>query len=90
MDDRANKELLNPDAFLAYIRNRIIDKKEYVVLIDEVQLMEEFVSVLLSLMHIKECDVYVTGSNSRFLSTDIVTEFRGRSQEIHMQPLTFS
>ena len=90
MDDRANKALLEPDAFLAYVKERITDKKEYIVLVDEVQMIGEFVSVLLSLLHIKNCDVYVTGSNSRFLSTDIATEFRGRSQEIHMQPLTFA
>lgn len=90
MDDRANKALLEPDAFLAYVKERITEKKEYIVLVDEVQMIGEFVSVLLSLLHIKNCDVYVTGSNSRFLSTDIATEFRGRSQEIHMQPLTFA
>lgn len=71
------------------VRSRISDNKTHYLLLDEVQLMDRFVEVLISLMHNEVFDIFVTGSNSRFLSTDIVTEFRGRSQEIRMQPLTF-
>ena len=90
LDDRDNAELRNPDAFLSYVKGRIVKGKENYILIDEVQMMDDFVSVLLSLLHKSGCDIYVTGSNSRFLSTDIVTEFRGRSQEVHIQPLSFA
>lgn len=89
-DDLDNDVLKDPKAFLGLMKSRIIDEGNYFILLDEVQQMENFVSVLLSLMHQPNCDIYVTGSNSRFLSTDIVTEFRGRSQEIHLQPLSFS
>ena len=90
LDDRDNVELRNPDAFLSYVKGRIVKGEESYILIDEVQMMDDFVSVLLSLLHKPGCDIYVTGSNSRFLSTDIVTEFRGRSQEVHIQPLSFA
>lgn len=89
LDDRLNKELRNPDNMLNYIRKKIIDDDLYYILIDEVQLMDEFEDVLNSLMHIRNADVYVTGSNSKFLSTDVVTEFRGRGDEIHVYPLSF-
>lgn len=89
LDDRLNKELRNPDNMLNYIRKKIIDDDFYYILIDEVQLMDEFEDVLNSLMHIRNADVYVTGSNSKFLSTDVVTEFRGRGDEIHVYPLSF-
>lgn len=89
LDDRLNKELRNPDNMLNYIRKKIIDDDLYYILIDEVQLMDEFEDVLNSLMHIRNADVYVTGSNSKFLSTDVVTEFRGRGAEIHVYPLSF-
>lgn len=89
LDDRLNKELRNPDNMLNYIRKKIIDDDLYYILIDEVQLMDEFEVVLNSLMHIRNADVYVTGSNSKFLSTDVVTEFRGRGDEIHVYPLSF-
>lgn len=89
LDDRLNKELRNPDNMLNYIRKKIIDDDLYYILIDEVQLMDEFEDVLNSLMHIRNADVYVTGSNSKFLSTDVVTEFRGRGDEIHVYPLGF-
>ncbi|MGP1455891.1 MAG: ATP-binding protein, partial [Treponema sp.] len=65
------------------------DKKMYYVFLDEVQMMEDFVEVLNSLLHIKNIDTYVTGSNSKFLSSDILTEFRGRGDEIHVYPLCF-
>lgn len=90
MDDKQNSALLEPYTFLNYINERTREKGEYVLLIDEVQLIDDFVGVLLSLLHKQGCDIYVTGSNSRFLSSDIVTEFRGRAQEIHMQPFTFA
>ena len=89
LDDRTNKELRNPDNMLKYIKESIKDDNEYYILIDEVQLMDEFEDVLNSLMHIRNADVYVTGSNSKFLSTDVVTEFRGRGDEIHVYPLSF-
>lgn len=89
LDDRLNKELRNPDNMLNYIRKKIVDDDLYYILIDEVQLMDEFEDVLNSLMHIRNADVYVTGSNSKFLSTDVVTEFRGRGDEIHVYPLSF-
>lgn len=89
-DDMEIEELRKPKEFLKMVRSRVSDDKTHYLLLDEVQLMDRFVEVLLSLMHHEVFDIFVTGSNSRFLSTDIVTEFRGRSQEIHMQPLTFS
>ncbi len=90
LDDRSNKEYRNPDRLLEYIKNLIVDKDTYYVLLDEVQMVDDFVGVLNSLLHIRNVDAYVTGSNSRFLSKDIVTEFRGRGQDIHMYPLSFS
>lgn len=89
-DDMEIEELRKPKEFLKMVRGRITDGKTHYLLLDEVQLMDRFVEVLLSLMHHEVFDIFVTGSNSRFLSTDIVTEFRGRSQEIRMQPLTFA
>ncbi len=88
LDDRMNIALRDPDKCLEYIRTAIRDTDMYYVLIDEVQLMNEFEDVLNSLLHIRNADVYVTGSNSRFLSTDIITEFRGRGDEIHVYPLS--
>ena len=90
LDDRINIELRNPDACLAFIRKSVKDSKPYYLLIDEVQLMPEFEDVLNSCLHISNLDTYVTGSNSRFLSTDIITEFRGRGDEIYLRPLSFS
>ena len=90
LDDRKNIALLNPDALLNYIKNKIIDNNTYYILLDEIQMVEDFTGVLNSLLHINNADVYVTGSNSRFLSKDIVTEFRGRGFEIKMYPLTFA
>lgn len=90
LDDRANTEYRNPDKILAYIKGRISDRENYYVLLDEIQMVEDFVGVMNSLLHIGNVDAYVTGSNSRFLSKDVVTEFRGRGQDIHMYPLSFS
>ena len=90
LDDRKNVKLRDPDDILKYIKGQIKDKKLYYIILDEVQLIKEFEDVLNSLLHIKNVDVYVTGSNSKFLSSDIVTEFRGRGDQIHMYPLSFS
>lgn len=90
LEDRLNKDLRNPDTMLHYVHDRIKDNELYYIIIDEVQLMDEFVDVLNSFRHIKNADTYVTGSNSRFLSSDIPTEFRGRGEVIHVNPLSFS
>ena len=89
LDERKNKHYRNPDVLLDYVENKITDSALYYLLLDEVQLLDEFEEVLNSLLHISNLDIYVTGSNSRFLSKDIITEFRGRGDEIHMFPLTF-
>ncbi|MCH5250362.1 MAG: ATP-binding protein [Lachnospiraceae bacterium] len=89
LDQRKNRQYRDPDAILNYIDSLIIDKKDYYILLDEVQMLEEFEEVLNSLLHIRNADVYVTGSNSKFLSKDIITEFRGRGDEIHVYPLSF-
>ena len=89
LDDRSNKELRDPDQMLAYLKNHIKDKETYYIILDEVQLLSEFEDVLNSLLHIRNADVYVTGSNSKFLSSDVITEFRGRGDEIRMYPLSF-
>lgn len=89
LDQRKDKKYRNPDTILEYIESSIVDDGQYYVLLDEVQLLEEFEEVLNSLLHIKNVDIYVTGSNSKFLSKDVITEFRGRGDEIHIYPLTF-
>ena len=89
LDQRKDKKYRNPDIILDFIESRIVDDEQYYVLLDEVQLLEEFEEVLNSLLHINNVDVYVTGSNSKFLSKDVITEFRGRGDEIHIYPLTF-
>lgn len=90
LDDLRFENLRDPHNMLEYIDQHIKDENMYYVLLDEVQLMNKFVDVLNSLMHMKNVDAYVTGSNSKFLSKDIVTEFRGRGDEIHLYPLSFS
>lgn len=90
LDDRLNKNLRDPDVILQHIHERIVDDKLYYVILDEVQMIDEFTDVLNSLLHIRNADVYVTGSNSKFLSKDVVTEFRGRGDEIHLLPLSFA
>ena len=91
LDNRTNKRLRNPDALLDHINQQIqSDGQIYYVILDEVQLVDDFVEVLLSLMQDKRLDVYVSGSNSKFLSKDVVTEFRGRGDEIHLYPLSFA
>ncbi|MEF2813304.1 MAG: ATP-binding protein [Oscillospiraceae bacterium] len=89
LDDRSNKELRDPDNMLSFVKERIVDKDAYYIILDEVQLLAEFEDVLNSFMHIRNADVYVTGSNSKFLSSDLVTEFRGRGDEIRIYPLSF-
>lgn len=90
-DDLRSKKLRNPEMLLDYIETLIQpDKKTHYIILDEIQLVENFVEVLLSLMHNPLFDVYVSGSNSKFLSKDVVTEFRGRGDEIHVWPLSFA
>lgn len=91
LDNRKNKSLRNPDNLLDYIDRKIIqDGQTHYIILDEIQLVDDFVEVLLSLMQDTRLDVYVSGSNSKFLSKDVVTEFRGRGDEIHLNPLSFS
>lgn len=90
LDDISNEELREPFKMLAYAKERVKDKGQYYLIIDEVQLLDRFVDVLNSFMHMSNVDVYVTGSNSRFLSKDVATEFRGRGMEIHIYPLSFA
>ena len=89
LEDRRNKELRAPDALLRYIDSHMTDQQMYYILLDEVQHVNEFEDVLNSYLKIENADVYVTGSNSRFLSTDVITEFRGRGDEIKIAPLCF-
>lgn len=90
LEDRRNASLRDPDALLAHIDSKMVDDKMYYILLDEVQHVPEFEDVLNSYLKIENADVYVTGSNSRFLSTDIITEFRGRGDQIHVYPLSFA
>ena len=90
LDTRDDAKYRNPDVCNEYVKSLLKDDKMYYLLLDEVQLMEDFVSVLNGFLHIKNLDVYVTGSNSRFLSSDIVTEFRGRGDEIRVYPLSLA
>ena len=89
LDERANSKYLDPDILDQYIRSLIIDDKKYYLILDEIQEVKEFESVLVGFMHIRNVEIYVTGSNSKFLSSDIVTEFRGRGDEIRVYPLSF-
>lgn len=89
LEDRRNKELRDPDKLLDYIDGRLLDDKMHYVLLDEVQLVNEFEDVLNSDLQVKNADIYVTGSNARFLSKDIITEFRGRGFELRVHPLSF-
>jgi len=90
LDDLLNEEFTDPHKLLYHIRQQIKDDGTYYVLLDEIQMVDNFVRVLNSLLHIDSVDVYVTGSNSRFLSSDIATEFRGRGDEIRLHPLSFA
>lgn len=90
LDGYKQEQYQNPDVYYEYITSKIKDEDMYYILLDEVQLMDKFESVLNGLMRIKNLDIYVTGSNSKFLSSDVVTEFRGRGDEIKVYPLSFS
>ena len=90
LDENKNKKYLEPDSLDEYIRSLIKDKNKYYILLDEVQEVKDFEAVLIGFMHINNLEIYVTGSNSKFLSSDIVTEFRGRGDEIRVYPLSFS
>ncbi len=89
LDDLSNEKLRNPYNMLDFIKEKIVDNNLYYIMLDEVQYLERFEEVLNSLMHIDNVDIYVTGSNSKFLSSDVITEFRGRGDEIHVYPLSF-
>lgn len=89
LDQRKNRKYRDPDVILEYIESRITDDEQYYILLDEVQMLQEFEEVLNSLLHVRNADIYVTGSNSKFLSKDVITEFRGRGDEVHIYPLTF-
>lgn len=89
LDQRKNRIYRDPDVILDYIETLIENDKQYYILLDEVQMLNDFEEVLNSLLHISNVDIYVTGSNSKFLSKDVITEFRGRGDEIHVFPLTF-
>ncbi|MGM9708012.1 MAG: ATP-binding protein, partial [Prevotella sp.] len=89
-DDYGNRQYRNPETFYQYVKSRIKDGRMYYILLDEVQMLDEFEDVLNGLLHIENADVYVTGSNAKFLSKDIITEFRGRGYQIHVQPLSFA
>ena len=89
LDQRKNKKYRDPDTILDYIESLIEDDDQYYIMLDEVQMLQEFEEVLNSLLHVRNADIYVTGSNSKFLSKDVITEFRGRGDEIHIYPLTF-
>ncbi len=89
-DSFENKKYRDPEILYPYVKEQITDDSMYYILLDEVQLLDEFESVLNGFMRMKNVDVYVTGSNARFLSKDIITEFRGRGDELHIQPLSFA
>lgn len=89
LENRLDKSLRDPDALLQYIDSRLSSDGQYYVMLDEVQMVSEFEDVLNSFLSISNVDVFVTGSNAKFLSKDVITEFRGRGDEIHVRPLTF-
>lgn len=89
LEDRKQKAFKDPDYLLEWVDKQMVDDNQYYIIIDEVQKVEEFVDMLGSLVVKENADIYVSGSNSHFLSSDIATEFRGRGDEIHVLPLTF-
>lgn len=89
-DDWDYRHLCDPEALMAHLKNQINEDRKYYLLFDEVQLLKDFEAVLNGLLRKQNLDIYVTGSNSRFLSSDIVTEFRGRGDQIHVYPLSFA
>lgn len=90
LEDYKNREMRNPDNLYAYVESRITDDKMHYILLDEVQMLDNFEDVLNGFLRMRNVDVYVTGSNAKFLSKDIITEFRGRGFEVKMYPLSFS
>lgn len=90
LEDRRNRALRDPDKLLEYLDSRINDHAMHYIMIDEIQLVPEFEDVLNSYLRMNNADVYVTGSNARFLSKDVITTFRGRGIQIHVNPLSFS
>lgn len=90
LDDRMNKKYRDPDVLCEYVHHAVKDDEMYYVLLDEVQMVSEFEDVLNSFLHLKNVDTYVTGSNAKFLSKDIITEFRGRGDQVHLFPLSFA
>ncbi len=90
LEDRRNRKLRDPDALLEYIDGAMSDEGKYYILLDEVQMVKDFEDVLNSYLHVSNAEVYVTGSNAKFLSKDVITEFRGRGWEIRVRPLSFS
>lgn len=89
LEDRRNSELRDPDNLLHHIDSLLVDDQMYYILLDEIQMVREFEDVLNSYLSVKNADVYVTGSNAKFLSKDIITEFRGRGWGVHVHPLSF-
>ena len=90
LDDIANDALRDPHVLYGHVRGRIVDDQPYTILLDEIQFVDRFADVLNGFSHIDNADIYVTGSNSRFLSSDILTEFRGRGDEVRVWPLSFA
>lgn len=89
LDDIKNKKYRNPEELYSFVSNKVVDNDMYYVLLDEVQFVNEFEDVLNGFLHIKNVDTYVTGSNAKFLAKDIITEFRGRGDQVHISPLSF-
>lgn len=89
-DNYENMKYRDPAVFYPYVKSKIVDTEPYYLLLDEVQMLENFEYVLNGFLHIQNLDVYVTGSNARFLSTDVITEFRGRGVQIYVSPLSFA
>ena len=89
LENRRNKQYRDPDALIEYLDAQMKDDQMYYILLDEIQMVSEFEDVLNSYLSVPNADVYVTGSNSRFLSKDVITEFRVRGEEIHVTPLSF-
>lgn len=90
LEDYKNREMRNPDNLYAYVESRITDGGMYYILLDEIQMLDNFEDVLNGFLRMRNVDIYVTGSNAKFLSKDIITEFRGRGFEVKMYPLSFS
>jgi hypothetical protein len=89
LEDRRNRELHDPDVLIKYIDSKLIDSDMHYIMIDEIQLVSEFEDVLNSYLKVKNADIYVTGSNAKFLSKDVITTFRGRGDEIRIYPISF-